>query len=411
MSYEYAKKRYAEYGVDTEKALDVLSNIPISIQCWQADDVRGFERNAKSLSGGIQATGNYPGRARNPKELMDDFSFAISLIPGKKKLNLHASYLSSGRDVDRNKIEPEDYKEWVDYAKREGIGLDFNPTFFSHPMVKDNLTLSSYDKDVRKFWVEHGIRCRKISAYFAKELREDCVCNLWIPDGFKDEPADRLSPRLNLKKSLDEIYSEHLDGVIDCVESKVFGIGLESFTVGSSEFYLSYASRKNGIFPLLDAGHYHPTEEISEKLSALLCFFDKVPLHVTRPVRWDSDHVVRLTDEIKAICHEIVANNAIDRIPIALDYFDASINRIVAWIVGTRNVQKALLMALLEPIEEKKELQRNGKLTRLFALSEEEKGLPWSLVWDEYLRRNNICDGFGWFDKTMEYEKDVLSRR
>ena len=300
--YQDAKERYSRYGVDTEAVLEKIRNIPISINCWQGDDVIGFEKGARALSGGIQTTGNYPGRARNAAELMDDFRFASSFIPGAKRLNLHASYLITDKEKDRNEIEPEDYRAWVDFAKANGLGLDFNPTCFSHPMVVNNLTLSSPHREVREFWIEHCRRSRQVAAYFAKELGTYSVCNLGIPDGVKATPADRITPRLRLKEALDEIYAEKLEGVIDSVESKVFGIGVESFTVGSSEFYLAYAAT-HGIYQLLDSGHYHPTEVISEKLSALLCFFDRIPLHVTRSVRWDSDHVVRLDDEIKELPH------------------------------------------------------------------------------------------------------------
>ena len=410
--YEEAKRRYASFGVDTEKAIDILSSVPISINCWQGDDVRGFEKGAGELSGGIQATGNYPGAARNAEELMQDFKKVLSLVPGTKRLNLHASYLITGRDVGRDSIEPEDYKPWVDYAKELGIGLDFNPTLFSSPMVKENLTVSSPDKETRDYWVRHCVQSRKVAAYFAKELDTHCVCNFWIPDGYKDVPADRLGPRKRLTAALDEIYAESYPGVIDSLESKVFGIGLESFTVGSNEFYLGYAaSHRDKVTLLLDAGHYHPLEYISEKLSALLCVFDKIPLHVSRPVRWDSDHVIKLDDEVKEIAKEIVFSDALDRVLIGLDYFDASINRIVAWTVGVRNMQKALLIALLSPKEEMKKLQDSYDFTRLFALTEELNSLPWSEVWDEYLRREGVKGDMHWFDDVMQYEKDVLLKR
>ena len=345
--YEEARKTYAEYGIDTEEVLRTFREVPVSINCWQGDDVIGFEKNARALSGGIQTTGNYPGRARNAEELMDDFSFASSMIPGAKRLNLHASYLVTDKEKDRNEIEPEDYRAWVDFAKEKGIGLDFNPTCFSHPMVVNNLTLSSPHEDVREFWIEHCRRSRRVASYFAAETGNWSVCNLWIPDGFKDTPADRLTPRLRLRDSLDRIFEEKLDGVIDSVESKVFGIGVESFTVGSSEFYLGYAATHPGVCQLLDSGHYHPTEVISEKISALLCTFSRIPLHVTRAVRWDSDHVVRLDDELCEIAKEIVRCDALDKVLIGLDFFDASINRIVAWVTGTRNMKKAILKALL----------------------------------------------------------------
>ena len=409
--YEEARKTYAEYGIDTEKVLRTFRDIPVSINCWQGDDVIGFEKNARALSGGIQTTGNYPGRARNAEELMDDFSFASSMIPGAKRLNLHASYLVTDKEKDRNEIEPEDYRAWVDFAREKGIGLDFNPTCFSHPMVVNNLTLSSPHEDVREFWIEHCRRARRVAAYFAAETGSWSVCNLWIPDGFKDTPADRLTPRLRLRDSLDRIFEEKLDGVIDSVESKVFGIGVESFTVGSSEFYLGYAATHPGVCQLLDSGHYHPTEMISEKISALLCTFSRIPLHVTRAVRWDSDHVVRLDDELCEIAKEIVRCDALDKVLIGLDFFDASINRIVAWVTGTRNMKKAILKALLEDNATMKADQENESFTHLFAYSEQMKELPWQEVWKEALRREGIADDFSWFSSVMEYEKEVLSKR
>lgn len=409
--YSEAKEIYARYGIDTEKVLAQLAKVPVSINCWQGDDVIGFEKNAGPLTGGIQTTGNYPGRARNPQELMNDFTFASSLIPGAKRLNLHASYLISDRPKDRNEITEEDFRPWIDYAKAHGLGLDFNPTCFSHPMVVNNLTLSSPHKEVRDFWIEHCRRSRRIAGCFAKELGTYSVCNLWIPDGFKDTPADRLSPRLRLEDSLNQIFEEKIDGVIDSVESKVFGIGVESFTVGSSEFYLGYAARHKGVYQLLDSGHYHPTEMISEKISALLTVFDRIPLHVTRSVRWDSDHVVRLDDELKEIAKEIVRNDALDKVLVGLDFFDASINRIVAWVVGTRNMKKALLMAMLEDNRTMKEDQESENYTHLFAYSEQMKNLPWQEVWNEALRRENLSTDFSWFDEVMKYEKDVLSKR
>lgn len=411
MMYEEARKTYAQYGIDTEKVLSIFRDVPVSINCWQGDDVIGFEKNARALSGGIQTTGNYPGRARDAKELMDDFSFASSMIPGAKRLNLHASYLVTDKEKDRNEIEPEDYSAWVDFARERGIGLDFNPTCFSHPMVVNNLTLSSPHRDVREFWIEHCRRARRVAAYFAAETGSWSVCNLWIPDGFKDTPADRLTPRLRLRDSLDRIFEEKLDGVIDSVESKVFGIGVESFTVGSSEFYLGYAATHPGICQLLDSGHYHPTEMISEKISALLCTFGRIPLHVTRAVRWDSDHVVRLDDELCEIAKEIVRCDALDKVLIGLDFFDASINRIVAWVTGTRNMKKAILKALLEDNATMKADQENESYTHLFAYSEQMKELPWQEVWKEALRMEGIADDFSWFSSVMEYEKEVLSKR
>lgn len=411
--YEGAKRRYEELGVDVEQALEKLVKVPVSIHCWQGDDVTGFENSGEALSGGIQATGNYPGKARNFEELTADFEKALSLIPGKKRINLHASYavLEPGERADRNALEPRHFEKWVEFAKRNNIGIDFNPTFFSHPMIRDNLTLSSPDETVRRFWVEHGICCRRISSYIAQQLGSPVLCNVWIPDGYKDIPADRLSPRLRLKKSLDEIFAEELPGVIDCVESKVFGIGMEAYTVGSAEFYLSYAASHPGVYDLLDNGHYHPTEMVSDKIPSLLAFFDKVPLHVTRPVRWDSDHVVLLEDELKEIAKEIVRNDALDRVLIGLDFFDASVNRISAWIVGTRNMQKALLYALLQPAEKMKELQDKAEFTELMMLSEELKTLPFGDIWEHYCDTQHVPATKVWFEEVRQCEMDVLSRR
>ncbi len=409
--YDEAKKIYAAYGVDTDKALEALENVTVSVHCWQGDDVTGFD-SKQSLSGGIQTTGNYPGKATTPDELMADIDKAFSLIPGKKKLNLHASYaiFEEGEFADRDAIEPKHFKKWVDFAKERGMGIDFNPTYFSHSMVKDNLTLSSPDEEVRKFWVRHGIQCLKISQYFAEETGIPCVMNIWIPDGYKDIPADRLSPRARFKKSLDEILSTPYDKekVYVTLESKVFGIGLESYTVGSAEFCLSYSASK-GITPLMDNGHYHPTELVSDKISALLLFNEKIALHVTRGVRWDSDHVVIFDDETKEIAKEIVANNALDRVFIATDYFDASINRISAWVTGVRNVKKALLNALLMPNEKLKALQESSDFTSLMCLQEELKTAPFGDVWEEYLNRENVVSNY--LNEIKEYEEKVLVKR
>ncbi|MDR2258201.1 MAG: L-rhamnose isomerase [Treponema sp.] len=412
MSFIEAKEKYAEIGVDAEKALSVLSSKAVSIQCWQGDDVRGFETGSPPLSGGIQATGDYPGRARNPKELMADFEKALSLIPGKKRISLHAMYAVTGPEqVERDRLEPKHFDPWIEFAKKNNIGIDFNPTFFSHPMVKNNLTLSSPETGVRDYWVEHGRACRRIAAHIAEKLGDSVLNNLWIPDGYKDIPADRLGPRLRLKDSLDRIYGEKMAGVIDSLESKVFGIGLESFTVGSSEFYLAYAISHPGLYNLLDSGHYHPTEMISDKISSLLVFFDKLPLHVTRPVRWDSDHVVLLDDELKEIAKEIVRNGALDKVLIGLDYFDASINRIAAWVTGTRNMQKALLYALLQPYDRMKNLQNENRFTELMMVSEELKTYPLGAVWDEWCKRENVPQGPAWFREVEQYEKTVQSGR
>ncbi len=410
-NYESAKSVFAKYGIDTEKAIETLADIPVSLHCWQGDDVNGFDHEGP-LTGGIQTTGHYLGKARNPEELMADLEKVISLVPGKKKINVHACYaiFEKGEHVDRDKIEPKHFKKWVDFAKKYGMGLDFNPTFFSHPMAKSGLTLSSPDKKVRDFWIAHGKACIKISEYFARETGIPCVMNIWTGDGLKDIPADRMTPRLRYKESIDEILSDYDKNLVKpCVESKVFGIGVESYTVGSAEFALSYAAQK-GCLPLMDNGHYHPTEVVSDKIPALLCFFPEIALHVTRPVRWDSDHVVLFDDETKEIAKEIVRNDAINRVYIALDYFDASINRIAAWTVGARNMQKALLFALLQPNTKLKALQESGNYTELLVLQEEAKTLPFGEVWNEYLKRQNI-PADNWFDIVKEYENTVLVNR
>lgn len=411
MSYQEAKEVYAKIGVDTEQAIEKLKNTAISVHCWQGDDVVGLD-GVGAASGGIQTTGNYPGRARNFEELKQDLRKAFSLMPGKKRLNLHASYaILSGEKVDRNAYRPEHFAPWVEFAKEIGLdGIDFNPTMFSHPMVKGGLTLSSPDESVRKFWIEHCKACIRISEYFAKEMNSHCLMNIWIPDGFKDVPADRLTPRHRLKDSLDEILKEPYDKkkVVVAVESKVFGIGVESYTVGSNEFYQNYAA-KNDICCLLDNGHYHPLEYVSDKIPALLAFYDKVALHVTRGVRWDSDHVVLFEDELKEIAKEIVRNDALDKVLIGLDYFDASINRISAWVTGERNMQKALLYALLTPNDTLKKLQDNGEFTELMYRQEQLKTYPFGEVWREYLDRQCMKDD--WFDEIKDYEKGVLSKR
>lgn len=411
MSYQEAKEVYAKIGVDTEQAIEKLKNTAISVHCWQGDDVVGVDGGG-AASGGIQTTGNYPGRARNFEELKQDLTKAFSLMPGKKRLNLHASYaILNGEKVDRNAYRPEHFAPWVEFAKEIGLdGIDFNPTMFSHPMVKGGLTLSSPDENVRKFWIEHCKACIRISEYLASEMHSHCLMNIWIPDGFKDVPADRLTPRLRLKESLDEILKEPYDKskVVVAVESKVFGIGVESYTVGSNEFYQNYAA-KNDICCLLDNGHYHPLEYVSDKIPALLAFYDKVALHVTRGVRWDSDHVVLFEDELKEIAKEIVRNDALDKVLIGLDYFDASINRISAWVTGERNMQKALLYALLTPNDTLKKLQDNGEFTELMYRQEQLKTYPFGDVWREYLRRQNLDDN--WFDEIKKYEQGVLLSR
>ncbi|MBQ3083991.1 MAG: L-rhamnose isomerase [Clostridia bacterium] len=410
--YQSASAQYKKVGIDTDRALEILKNIPVSIHCWQGDDVTGFENAGGELTGGIQTTGNYPGKARTPEELMADLDVALKLIPGKKKINLHASYaIFDGEPVDRDALEPKHFAKWVEFAKERGLGLDFNPTYFSHPKAADGLTLSHPDDEIRAFWVRHGIASRKIAAYFAAELGCESCCNSWIPDGYKEIPADRLGPRLRLKDSLDQVFAEKLEGVVDCVESKVFGIGVEAYTVGSSEFYLSYAASRPGVYNLLDNGHYHPTEMVSDKIPALLAFFDKLPLHVTRPMRWDSDHVVLLDDELKEIAKEIVRCDGIDKVMIGLDYFDASINRVAAWVVGTRNMQKALLAALLEPADYYKSLQDAGNFTRLMAEREALKLYPVGDVWDAYCAKEGVPAEDEWLAIVEQYEKDVLVKR
>ncbi len=417
MSYVEAKAKYAALGIDTDAAIAKLKTVPVSLHCWQGDDVRGFDTDpSKPLTGGIQTTGNYPGRARTPEELMADIDKVISLVPGQVKMNLHANYaiFENGEWADRNQLEPKHFQKWVDFCKERGLGCDFNPTFFSHPMC-DPLTLSSPNEATRKFWIEHGKASIRISQYLAEELGQPCIMNIWTGDGFKDNPADRIGPRVRYKESIDEILSEPFDfnKVKPCVESKVFGIGVEAYTVGSAEFTLSYAAMNKGrCIPLLDNGHYHPTEVVSDKIPALLAFFDEIALHVTRPIRWDSDHVVLFDDETKEIAKEIVRCGGLDgSVKIALDYFDASINRVAAWIVGYRNLQKALLFALLCPNEELKEIQDKDNWTELLVRQEEQKTLPFGEIWDEYCR---VCgtplDG-EWFAEVQKYEKEVLSAR
>ncbi len=408
--FESAKAMYAEYGVDVEKAISTLENTTISIHCWQGDDVVGFD-SRQAASGGIQTTGNYPGRATTPEELMADFDMALKFIPGKKKLNLHANYaiIPEGETCARNEIEPKHFAPWVKYAKERGLGLDFNPTFFSHPMVVDNMTLSSPRKDVRDYWIEHGKRCLKIAEYFAEETGVPCVINFWTPDGLKDYPADRQGPRARMKASYDEIFSTTYDKakVVPTLESKVFGIGLEAYTVGSAEFCLSY-SMTNGITPLCDNGHYHPTETVSDKISSLLLFSDNMAMHITRPMRWDSDHVVAYDDETREMMKEAV-RCGLDKVFLSTDYFDAAINRVSAWITGVRNVQKALLGALLEPSEMFKKLQDETDFTALQAYSEAYKLMPVGDIWNEVLRREGISEQY--IPEIKKYEQEVLFKR
>lgn len=409
-AYTLAKERYAALGVDTEGVLNTLKDVTVSVHCWQGDDVVGFDAK-EALSGGIQTTGNYPGKATTPEQLMADFDEVLRLTPGKKKLNLHASYaiFEDGEFADRDAIQPKHFSRWVAYAKERGLGIDFNPTFFSHSLVKDGLTLSSPDETVRKFWVEHGKRCMEIAEYFAEETGKPCVINFWIPDGYKDYPADRLSPRRRYAQSMDEILSVPYDKtkVFPCIESKVFGIGLEAYTVGSAEFCTNYVNTRH-ITPLMDNGHYHPTELVSDKISSMLLFNDRLALHITRPMRWDSDHVVLFDDETREMMKEVVRADALDRVFLATDYFDASINRISAWVTGLHSVQKALLYALLEP-KTFKALQDENNFTELMVRQEELKTMPFGAVWEEYLCRESIPQDY--FSEIKRYERDVLSKR
>ncbi len=412
--YVSAREMFKKTGVDTDAAIGILRNVPISMHCWQGDDVTGFDHDGP-LTGGIQTTGNYPGKARTPEELMADMDKAMSLIPGRKKINIHASYaiFEEGEFADRDKLEPKHFARWVEFARERGMGLDFNPTFFSHPKIKDGLTLSSPDPDIRRFWINHGKACIRISQYFAEETGVPCVMNIWTGDGFKDIPADRMGPRMRYKEAIAEILSEPYDRnkVKPCVESKVFGIGVESYTVGSAEFCLSMAARNEGCLPLMDNGHYHPTEVVSDKIPAMLCFYPEIALHVTRGVRWDSDHVLLLDDETREIAKEIVRCDALNRVYIALDYFDASINRISAWAVGMRSMQKALLTALCMPNAELKKLQDEGKFTELMVKQEAMKMMPFGDIWNYYCEQSGIVDDFGLFAEVDKYEAEVLSRR
>ncbi len=411
-AYRLARERYAEYGVDTEKAMRRLRRISISLHCWQGDDVGGFE-NAQGLSGGgIMATGAYPGKARTPDELRTDIEKALSLIPGRHRLNLHAMYAETRRKVDRNELEPRHFKGWVQWAKANKLGMDFNGTYFSHPKAADGFTLSSPKESIRRFWVEHGIACRKIGAYMGRELGTPCVVNTWIPDGYKDVPVDRRGPRERLRKSLDEIHAQPMNHkyLLDAVEGKLFGIGSESYVVGSHEFYLGYAVA-NGTLLCLDMGHFHPTESVADKISAVMTFVDEILLHVSRGVRWDSDHVVILSDELQALAQELVRGDYLDRTHIGLDFFDASINRIAAWVTGTRCMIKALLLALLEPTRLLQRMEARSDLTSRLAMLEEVKTLPFGAVWDYYCTRSSVLAGSAWMDEVTTYEKDVLAKR
>jgi L-rhamnose isomerase len=411
-AYELARQRYGELGVDTDKAVERLGQIPISLHCWQGDDVGGFENPDTGLDGGIAVTGNYPGKARTPDQLRTDLEKTLSLIPGKHRLNLHAIYLDTSGKVERNALEPEHFTSWVQWAKENGLGMDFNGTYFSHPKADSGFTLSSADEGIRQFWIEHGICCRKIGAYMGAELGTPCVTNVWVPDGHKDIPIDRLGPRARLADSLDQIFAQKLDPKVhlDAVEAKLFGIGAESYTTGSHEFYLGYAASRQTLL-CLDAGHFHPTEVISDKISSVLMFVPELLLHVSRPVRWDSDHVVILDDELRAIAQQLVRNDFLSKTHIGLDFFDASINRIAAWVIGTRCMIKALLIALLEPTFTLRQAEDEGDFTVRLALLEELKTLPFGAVWDYYCMKSNVPIGKAWLAETKAYEKDVLSKR
>jgi len=412
-AYRLAEERYAALGVDVGAALERLAAIAVSVHCWQGDDVGGFEGTGEALSGGIAVTGNYPGKARTPEELRADLKTAYALIPGRHRLNLHASYGEfGGRRVDRDQVEPVHFHGWADWAKEQKLGVDFNPTFFAHPNAAEGYTLAHPDPGIRRFWIEHGVACRAIGAMFGRALGSACLTNFWVPDGSKDTPVDRKGPRERLAESLDAILARSIDPAHarDSVEAKLFGLGSESYVVGSHEFYLGYAITRSTTL-CLDAGHFHPTEVISDKLSSVLAWHDEVLLHVSRGVRWDSDHVVTLTDELQAIAAEVVRGDYLDRVRFGLDYFDASINRVAAWVVGTRALLKAVLIALLEPINLLRRSEAEGDLTARLALLEEAKGLPWGAVWDAYCLRSGVPVGRDWIDEIRRYEIDVLVRR
>ncbi|MFC0272831.1 L-rhamnose isomerase [Metabacillus herbersteinensis] len=412
-SYELAKKEYQKWGINVDEVLEQLKKVPVSIHCWQGDDVGGFEVKKGAFSGGIDVTGNYPGKARTPNELRSDLEKALSLIPGKHRVNLHAIYAeTNGEVVERDQLEPKHFENWVNWAKKNELGLDFNPTLFSHEKATDGLTLSHPNQEIREFWINHCIAVRKIAEYFGKELGTPALTNIWIPDGYKDMPSDRLTPRVRLKESLDKIFEEKIDEQynIDAIESKLFGIGSESYVVGSHEFYLGYALKNNKLC-LLDTGHYHPTETVSNKISSMLLFSDKLALHVSRPVRWDSDHVVTLDDELKEIALEIVRNDALDKVMIGLDFFDASINRVAAWTIGTRNMIKAILYAMLVPNEHLKQLQEEGNFTERLALIEEFKTYPFGAIWHYYCEQMGVPVKETWLEDVKKYEYEVLLKR
>lgn len=411
--YAYAKEAYAALGVDTDAALEKLAAIPVSLHCWQGDDVAGFENLSAASGGGIQATGNYPGKARTPEELRQDAEKALSLIPGKHRFNIHAMYAETGgKKVERDALAPEHFQNWIDWAKERQLGIDFNPTCFGHPKADDGFTLAHYDEGIRTFWIDHCIACRKIGAAIGKALGSPCVTNLWIPDGFKDTPVDRYTSREILQEALDDVFEEEIDPAcnLDAVESKLFGIGSESCVIGSHEFYLGYTLTRNKLL-CLDAGHFHPTEVISDKVSSVLLYLDEILLHVSRGVRWDSDHVVTLSDELRAIAEEIVRNNFMSRVHIGLDFFDASINRVAAWVIGTRSMLKALLIALLEPTAQLRKFEQTADYTARLALLEELKTFPYGAVWDYYCMTRNVPPAGAWMQNVRDYEKQVLANR
>jgi len=411
-AFELARERYATVGVDVDEAIRAMHRISISLHCWQGDDVRGFERSDSELGGGLAVTGNYPGRAATPNQLRGDLELAYSLIPGRHRLNLHAIYGDFTGPVDRNEIEVEHFQRWIDWADERSIGLDFNPTFFSHPLAADGLTLAHPDRATRQFWIAHGIACRRVAGEMGRRQGNPAVNNVWVPDGSKDSPADRKAPRERLLESLDAIFADPVpaDQLLDAVECKLFGIGSESYVVGSHEFYLGYAISRQKVL-CLDAGHFHPTEVISDKISSTLLYVPQLLLHVSRGVRWDSDHVVTLTDELQAIMQELVRGQFLDRVHIGLDFFDASINRIAAWVIGTRNTLKALLMALLEPIEMLRSFEADGDLTRRLAMMEEMKTMPYGAVWDQFCESSGVPVGAAWLEQIADYEKRVLMQR
>jgi len=409
--YDYAREAYGKWGVDTDAVITKLAEVTLSLHCWQGDDVTGFEEGGAAAGGGTLVTGAYPGKARNPQELRDDLELAMSLIPGEQKVSLHSNYAETGgKKVGRDELEPAHFANWASWAKEKKIGLDFNPTFFDHPMLKDGFSLSSADPAVRKYWIGHGIACRRIGDYFGKTLGADCVTNFWMPDGYKDVPVDRAAPRERMRESLDAIFREPFEHNIDAVESKLFGIGFESYTVVSNEFCLGYASAAGKLLTL-DAGHFHPTEVISDKISAVMGFVPGILLHISRPVRWDSDHVVTFDDELRAIMQEIVRNGYADRVFLGLDYFDASINRIAAWAIGSRNAMRAMLYAMLEPVDILKKAELDGDLTARLALLEEFKTYPFGLVWDYFCLTEGVPVREGWLGAVREYEKRVLASR